>query len=63
MVAGCLFGKLIILTALLTLAYSISGLGIAVINDFKSVEGDSKLGLNSLPVIFGLNESNKCWTN
>ena len=47
-----LFGKLTIVTALLTLAYSLSGLGIAVINDFKSVEGDSKLGLNSLPVVF-----------
>ena len=49
-----LFGKLTIITAILTLAYSLSGLGIAVINDFKSIEGDSKLGLNSLPVIFGI---------
>jgi len=49
-----LFGKLTIVTAILTLAYSLSGLGIAVINDFKSVEGDSKLGLNSLPVVFGI---------
>ena len=54
-----LFGKLTILTALLTLAYSISGLGIAVINDFKSVEGDSKLGLNSLPVIFGIKNASR----
>ena len=54
-----LFGKLTIVTALLTLAYSISGLGIAVINDFKSVEGDSKLGLNSLPVIFGIKNASR----
>ncbi len=54
-----LFGKLTILTALLTLAYSLSGLGIAVINDFKSVEGDSKLGLNSLPVIFGIKNASR----
>ena len=54
-----LFGKLTIITALLTLAYSLSGLGIAVINDFKSVEGDSKLGLNSLPVIFGIKKASQ----
>ena len=54
-----LFGKLTIVTALLTLAYSLSGLGIAVINDFKSVEGDSKLGLNSLPVIFGIKNAGR----
>ena len=54
-----LFGKLTIITAILTLAYSLSGLGIAVINDFKSVEGDSKLGLNSLPVIFGIKNASR----
>ena len=54
-----LFGKLTIVTALLTLAYSLSGLGIAVINDFKSVEGDSKLGLNSLPVAFGIKNASR----
>ena len=54
-----LFGKLTIVTALLTLAYSLSGLGIAVINDFKSVEGDSKLGLNSLPVVFGIKNARR----
>ncbi|NEQ87725.1 MAG: UbiA family prenyltransferase, partial [Moorea sp. SIO2I5] len=30
------------------------GLGIAVVNDFKSVEGDRELGLKSLPVMFGV---------
>ena len=54
-----LFGKLTIVTAILTLAYSLSGLGIAVINDFKSVEGDSKLGLNSLPVVFGIKNASR----
>ena len=39
---------------MLTLAYSLAGLGIAVINDFKSVEGDKALGLQSLPVVFGI---------
>ena len=48
-----LFGQLTWTTALLTLAYSLAGLGIAVVNDFKSVEGDRALGLRSLPVVFG----------
>ena len=49
-----LFGQLTWATALLTLAYSLAGLGIAVVNDFKSVEGDRALGLASLPVVFGI---------
>jgi chlorophyll/bacteriochlorophyll a synthase len=49
-----LFGQLSWTTALLTLAYSLAGLGIAVVNDFKSVEGDRALGLRSLPVVFGI---------
>ncbi len=49
-----LFGTLTWPTALLTLAYSLAGLGIAVVNDFKSVEGDRALGLKSLPVVFGI---------
>jgi chlorophyll synthase len=49
-----LFGQLTWTTALLTLAYSLAGLGIAVVNDFKSVEGDQALGLQSLPVAFGI---------
>ncbi len=54
-----LFGHLTWTTALLTLAYSLAGLGIAIINDFKSVEGDKKLGLQSLPVVFGI--KNASW--
>ena len=49
-----LFGQLTWSTAILTLAYSLAGLGIAVVNDFKSVEGDRELGLQSLPVAFGI---------
>jgi len=52
-----LFGQLTWTTALLTLAYSLSGLGIAVVNDFKSVEGDRALGLQSLPVAFGIEKA------
>ncbi len=54
-----LFGHLTLTTALLTLAYSLSGLGIAVINDFKSVEGDKSLGLESLPVVFGIKNASR----
>lgn len=49
-----LFGELNWTIVVLTLFYSLAGLGIAVVNDFKSVEGDSKLGLKSLPVMFGI---------
>jgi chlorophyll synthase len=49
-----LFGQLNWTIAILTLFYSLAGLGIAVVNDFKSVEGDRQLGLKSLPVMFGL---------
>ena len=49
-----LFGNLNWTIAILTLIYSLAGLGIAVVNDFKSVEGDRQLGLKSLPVMFGV---------
>ena len=49
-----LFGDLNWKIAILTLIYSLAGLGIAVVNDFKSVEGDRQLGLKSLPVMFGV---------
>lgn len=38
----------------LTVLYSLAGLGIAIVNDFKSIEGDRKMGLQSLPVAFGV---------
>ena len=49
-----LFGTLTPTIMVLTLFYSLAGLGIAIVNDFKSVEGDRQLGLNSLPVMFGI---------
>lgn len=49
-----LFGDLNWTIVVLTLIYSFAGLGIAVVNDFKSVEGDRQLGLKSLPVMFGI---------
>jgi chlorophyll synthase len=49
-----LFGELNSTIIILTLFYSLAGLGIAVVNDFKSVEGDQSLGLKSLPVMFGI---------
>lgn len=52
-----LFGDLNWTIAILTLIYSMAGLGIAVVNDFKSVEGDRQLGLKSLPVMFGVNKA------
>ena len=52
-----LFGDLNWTVVALTLFYSLAGLGIAVVNDFKSVEGDRELGLNSLPVMFGVDKA------
>jgi chlorophyll synthase len=49
-----LFGELNGTIMILTLIYSLAGLGIAVVNDFKSVDGDRQLGLKSLPVMFGI---------
>lgn len=49
-----LFGDLNLTIVLLTMFYSLAGLGIAIVNDFKSVEGDRQLGLKSLPVMFGV---------
>lgn len=52
-----LFGQLNLTTMVLTLVYSMAGLGIAIVNDFKSVEGDRQLGLKSLPVMLGIDKS------
>ncbi|KAG0568155.1 hypothetical protein M758_7G187500 [Ceratodon purpureus] len=49
-----LFGTLSWDVVILTLLYSTAGLGIAIVNDFKSIEGDRKMGLQSLPVAFGI---------
>jgi chlorophyll synthase len=50
-----LFGELNWKIVVFTAIYSLAGLGIAVVNDFKSIEGDRKFGLKSLPVMFGAN--------
>ncbi|NEO85947.1 MAG: chlorophyll synthase ChlG [Spirulina sp. SIO3F2] len=52
-----LFGQLSWTIVALTLFYSLAGLGIAIVNDFKSVEGDRQLGLQSLPVMFGVEKA------
>lgn len=49
-----LFGTLTADVMVLTCLYSIAGLGIAIVNDFKSIEGDRAMGLQSLPVAFGV---------
>jgi chlorophyll synthase len=49
-----LFGELSPTIIVLTMFYSLAGLGIAIVNDFKSVEGDRQLGLKSMPVMFGV---------
>jgi chlorophyll synthase len=48
------FGTLTPDIMILTVLYSLAGLGIAIVNDFKSIEGDRALGLQSLPVAFGI---------
>jgi chlorophyll/bacteriochlorophyll a synthase len=52
-----LFGTLNWTLIVVTLFYSLAGLGIAIVNDFKSVEGDRQFGLKSLPVMFGITKS------
>ncbi|CAJ1354948.1 unnamed protein product [Effrenium voratum] len=50
----CTFGEVTPEIIALTLWYSVAAVGIAIVNDFKSVEGDKKLGLSSAPVVFGI---------
>jgi chlorophyll/bacteriochlorophyll a synthase len=52
-----LFGELNWTIVALTLFYSLAGLGIAVVNDFKSVEGDTRFGMKSIPVMFGIDKA------
>jgi len=49
-----MFGTLNAPVIVLSMLYSIAGLGIAIVNDFKSIEGDREMGLQSLPVAFGV---------
>lgn len=53
--AAALLGGLPPAPVLMTLAlYSIGAHGIMTLNDFKAVEGDSKMGIRSLPVTLGV---------
>ena len=52
-----LFGELNWKVVVFTVVYSLAGLGIAIVNDFKSVEGDKQFGLKSLPVVFGVEKA------
>ncbi|MFN9204770.1 MAG: (bacterio)chlorophyll synthase, partial [Gemmatimonas sp.] len=53
--AGIMLGNVLPPAPLLLLAvlYSIGAHGIMTLNDFKSIEGDRTMGVNSLPVLLG----------
>ncbi|MBR0993133.1 chlorophyll synthase ChlG [Bradyrhizobium japonicum] len=42
---------------LIALLYSIGAHGIMTLNDFKSVEGDKRMGIDSLPVLLGVDNA------
>jgi chlorophyll synthase len=44
-------------TVAMALLYSIGAHGIMTLNDFKSVEGDRRMGLDSLPVLLGVDRA------
>ena len=48
---------------LIALLYSIGAHGIMTLNDFKSVEGDKRMGIDSLPVLLGVDRAARfaCW--
>jgi chlorophyll synthase len=47
----------------IALLYSIGAHGIMTLNDFKSVEGDKRMGIDSLPVLLGVGNAARfaCW--
>lgn len=47
----------------IALLYSIGAHGIMTMNDFKSVEGDKQMGVDSLPVLLGVDRAARvaCW--
>ena len=54
-VAGAaIFGHVTTGTLVLATTYSLGSHGLMTLNDFKSYEGDRRLGLRSLPVLLGL---------
>ena len=52
-------GRIVLVAAL----YSAGAHGIMTLNDFKSVEGDRRMGVNSLPVMLGVGRAARlaCW--
>jgi chlorophyll synthase len=46
-------------TVLIALLYSVGAHGIMTLNDFKSVEGDKRMGIDSLPVLLGVSNAAK----
>ena len=48
---------------IIALLYSTGAIGIMVLNDFKSIDGDTKLGLKSIPVMLGADNAARfaCW--
>ena len=52
-------GRIVLVAAL----YSAGAHGIMTLNDFKSVEGDRQMGVNSLPVLLGVGRAARlaCW--
>ncbi|MCH1585351.1 MAG: chlorophyll synthase ChlG, partial [Flavobacteriales bacterium] len=50
-------------TVVIALLYGIGAHGIMTLNDFKALEGDRQMGVNSLPVTLGLERAAKfaCW--
>ncbi len=51
--AASVFGGISGRVALIAVLYSLSGLGIMILNDFKSIVGDFQLKLPSVPVVYG----------
>jgi len=52
-----LFGTLTPEIIVVTTLYSAAAIGVAVVNDFKSIDGDRQLGLQSIPVMYGIETS------
>jgi chlorophyll synthase len=47
------FAALSLQSGLLALFYSLGAHGIMTVNDFKSIEGDTRMGIQSIPVMYG----------
>ncbi len=46
---------------LLAVLYSVGAHGIMTLNDFKSIEGDKRMGIASLPVQLGPDSAPRNW--